>query len=153
VSFKTSWPDERCEAPSSRLKSRPSTSSTLQSREDVDARHKAGHDGESSSTASKCAGKFDKFGLPPGGVPGSRFSRDRDEMLAAIFQFVAAICRHVHALQFDKQRRIAQAPGQARRAVGPRLRNVGERAEAENSDQNFTHVEHPILTLAITRAR
>src|SRR5262249_3671011 len=105
---------------------------------------------------SKCAGKFDKFGLPPGGGPGSRFSRDRDEMLAAIFQFVAAICRHVHALQFDKQRSVAQPPGQARRAVGPRLRNVGERAEAgeaENSDQNFTHVEHPILTLAITRAR
>jgi 4-hydroxybenzoate-CoA ligase len=37
----SSWPGERREAPSSRLKSRPSTSFLLQ---DVDGRHKAGHD-------------------------------------------------------------------------------------------------------------
>ena len=42
--IRSSWPGKRREAPSSRLKSRPSTPSTPRL-QDVDARHKAGHDG------------------------------------------------------------------------------------------------------------
>jgi FAD/FMN-containing dehydrogenase/Fe-S oxidoreductase len=56
----SSWPGESREARSSRLKSRSSTPS-LQGEKDVDARHKAGHDGENGREVVLLADTFNRY--------------------------------------------------------------------------------------------